>query len=413
MTLSDPALEKYIVLALIETPHKQLAHLMRPDDFTVEHARVIHGKIIDRLEKGQAVDTNILGDPDISADTVMYCSDAVTGGMVTDDASHLLEKIMRMCELSDLRYASDKMAKAQRAIGDKITRHKDLLDFMTNLTNDLVSRHNIASDTSLGNSVNSALARIERMKQEPRIKTGIKAIDQFLHGGIALGEFVVFAARPNVGKSVFSIMPAIYSRLQTLIAVNEMDKESTSVRMLCHLSGVNIGAIEAVEPFIAGDGDALAMAYDRMAGMSIDFMENSYDPQDLEAVLRTRKQLGKPLQLVIVDMAGRMRDKSQRFGNRREELTSITGKLFRLAHQYHCTIIGTVQIHRASGGKPTLADLKESGSWEEDSDKVFLMWEDKDDPRKRHIMLAKNRTGDKGVEVEVMLDGRHMKFEEV
>jgi replicative DNA helicase len=150
-----------------------------------------------------------------------------------------------------------------------------------------------------------------------------------------------------------------------------------------------------------------------MKKLPITFLENAYKVEDIEKILKTRYKLKKPIKLVIADMAGRMSTDSVKKTDR-EQLNEVSKALFRMSKKYHCTIIGTVQISREGlmTEEPQLSHLKETGNWEEDADKVFMMWADKEDKDKRIIALRKNRTGKKDFKYKVILDGCHMRFKE-
>lgn len=409
-------LERYVLASLLRTSQQQLAYQLRSEDFTDASLEKIFALFIERLDRGQKADSTLLTDPALKNEEVIALSDAMFIDS-TDDDSVLQEKIDEMCLLSDLRYLEDKTQRLLNSIRTgKLNSVNVAVDFLTNVSDDLIMRHPKELDVSLGSSLRSAMNRIEQRKREKKIRIGINPIDNDLYGGIALGEYVIFAARPNVGKSIFSIMPAIqaaYDGLDVLIAVNEMDKESTSIRMMSNIACVNINAIEGHIPFQAGEPDNLAVANEEMKKLPITFLENAYKVEDIERILKTRHKLKKPIKLVIADMAGRMSTDSLKKTDR-EQLNEVSKSLFRLSKQYHCTIIGTVQISRAGliNEEPQLSHLKETGKWEEDADKVFMMWSDKDDKDKRIIALKKNRTGKKDDKYTVVLDGCHMRFKE-
>ena len=409
-------LERYVLASLLRTSQQQLAYQLKPDDFTDASYSKIFTLFINRLDKGQKADATLLTDPALEKDEVIALSDSLFIDS-TDDASVLQEKIDELCRLSDLRFLADKAERLAASVkSGKLNSVNVAVDFLTNVSDDLIMRHPKELDVSLGSSLRSGLNRVEQRKKEQKIRTGINQIDNDLYGGIALGEYVIFAARPNVGKSIFSIMPAIqaaYDGLDVLIAVNEMDKESTSIRMMANIANVNINAIEGHIPFQSYEEDSLSVANAEMKRLPITFLENAYKIEDIEKILKTRQKLKKPIKLVIADMAGRMSTDTQKKTDR-EQLNEVSKGLFRLSKQYHCTIIGTVQISRAGlmNEEPQLSHLKETGKWEEDADKVFMMWQDKDDKDKRIIALRKNRTGKKDDKYTVMLDGCHMRFKE-
>lgn len=412
--MTDIALEKYVLSSLLRTKQKQLAQTMKPEDFTDEIHREVFTAILDRLNKGQKVDYTMMTDTALSTKAAVALSDMEFVTVTVDDGL-LKEKIEVLCELSDKRFVVEKSTKLAESItSGKIEKINHIIDSMTNISESLISRHPKELDVSLGQSITLALQRVQKRKGEVKIKTGIHGLDYPLFGGIGLGEYVIFAARPNVGKSIFSIMPAIQAGragLDVLVAVNEMDKETTALRMLANISQVDINAIEGHAQFYPGDGESLAAAHDVMNHMPITFLENAYEIEEIEKLLRTRQKLKRPIKLVIVDMAGRMRTANERKTDR-ERLNDVSKQLARISRTYHCTVIGTVQITRSGllSEEPQLDHLKETGAWEEDPDKVFMMWEKKDDPARKIIALKKNRTGKKDFRCEVVLDGPRMSF---
>ena len=91
--------------------------------------------------------------------------------------------------------------------------------------------------------------------------------------------------------------------------------------------------------------------------------------------------------------------------NRVQEISTITRNLKSLARELNVVVIGLSQLSRAagdSGVEPKLSTLRESGSIEQDSDVVLMLWRDKEDtavgaPKLIHGSIAKNRNGPTGI----------------
>ena len=85
-----------------------------------------------------------------------------------------------------------------------------------------------------------------------------------------------------------------------------------------------------------------------------------------------------------------------------------------IAKKYNCVFIVMVQVNRegAISAKLSLEHLKGSGAIEEDADKVFLFYGNKDNPSGRIMELAKNRHGKKGALFNLNMKGHIMTFEE-
>ena len=107
-----------------------------------------------------------------------------------------------------------------------------------------------------------------------------------------------------------------------------------------------------------------------------------------------------PLKAIVVDYLGLIADASN-FKNRYEGITYISGELKRLAKDLNVPVIALAQLNRESARgntKPTMADLRDSGSVEQDADVVILLSRDLTDvPTETKgeidLNIVKNRHG--------------------
>jgi len=109
------------------------------------------------------------------------------------------------------------------------------------------------------------------------------------------------------------------------------------------------------------------------------------------------------LGIIIVDYLQLIRT-GEHEENRVQELATITRNLKSLARELDVTIVALSQLSRAAGdggNEPKLSTLRESGSLEQDSDVVVMLWKDKDEtppgaPRLIRGSVGKNRNGPTG-----------------
>ena len=109
------------------------------------------------------------------------------------------------------------------------------------------------------------------------------------------------------------------------------------------------------------------------------------------------------LEVIVVDYIQLMRT-GEHEENRVQEIATITKNLKSLARELNVVVIGLSQLSRAAGDsglEPKLSTLRESGSIEQDSDIVVMLWRDKEDtaagaPKLIHGSIAKNRNGPTG-----------------
>jgi replicative DNA helicase len=101
---------------------------------------------------------------------------------------------------------------------------------------------------------------------------------------------------------------------------------------------------------------------------------------EIEALARVAKAnleaKGKSLDLVVVDHLHKMRHHGA--GSKVQELTEISASLAEMAKRLHVPVLALAQLNRSvesrDDKRPTLADLRESGSIEQDADAVLFVY---------------------------------------
>jgi replicative DNA helicase len=132
-----------------------------------------------------------------------------------------------------------------------------------------------------------------------------------------------------------------------------------------------------------------------------------------------RLQAEHGLDLLIVDYLQLISGSGRRNDNRVQEVTEISRQLKALAKELQIPIIALSQLSRAVEGRtshvPVLADLRESGSIEQDADMVMFIYReemyDKDTDKKgiAELHIAKHRNGSLGV-INLFFDARLTRF---
>lgn len=129
------------------------------------------------------------------------------------------------------------------------------------------------------------------------------------------------------------------------------------------------------------------------------------------------------LGLIVVDYLQLLKaDSKRRDSTRQEEVSEVGRALKTLAGECKCPVLALAQLNRAvesrPGHKPIMADLRESGSLEQDADCVLLLhrpgyYADSQEPETKALVnVAKNRNG-KTAEVELVFLAPYMRFENV
>src|SRR5712692_3038741 len=248
------------------------------------------------------------------------------------------------------------------------------------------------------------------------IPTGYDRFDEFT-SGFQAQDLIIIAARPSMGKTSFmmNIAEAIaipdragQPRLpsQRLYSVGvfslEMSKEQIGLRMLSSEAGVANHLIRGGMLSERNWRD-LAEASARLAKAKI-FVDDTpgIDVMELRAKARRLKmELG--LDLVMVDYLQLMAVKGK-VESRNQEISQISRGLKGIAKELNLPLISLSQLsrrpeQRTGDHRPQLADLRESGSIEQDADVVCFIYRDevynKDTEEKgiAEIIIGKQRNG--------------------
>jgi replicative DNA helicase len=270
---------------------------------------------------------------------------------------------------------------------------------------------------SMKEQVMSTLESIEKLFENrgaiTGVSTGFRDLDK-LTSGLHSSEMIVIAARPSMGKTALAMNIAEHAAIEVKLPVAifslEMSAQQLVQRMLCSRARVNLAKTR--DGFLAeADFPKLTHAASKLAEAKI-FIDDSAGLTILELRAKARRlKAQQNVQLIIVDYLQLLRSTSRRAqDNRQLEISEISAGLKGLAKELKIPIIVVAQLNRnpeirtGSGkGVPRLADLRESGSIEQDADLVGLLvreeyYADSDEERtelegKAELIIAKQRNG--------------------
>lgn len=256
------------------------------------------------------------------------------------------------------------------------------------------------------------------------IPSGIGPLDKMITG-LHKNDLVILGARPGMGKTSFAL------NIARNVAVNagktvcffslEMTRDQLAQRMLSSEAGIKSEKLRTGE-LTPDEWTRLAQAGDNLSKTEIYFDETStITVGEMKAKLRRMKKVD----LVIIDYLGLMKSARQ-IDNRVQEVSEITRNLKIMAKELQIPVIACAQLSRATEAKgkshkPALADLRDSGSIEQDADIVLFLYrdmyydnerkddEDLSDPNKAECIVAKNRHGETGT-VDLYFDGQFTRF---
>ena len=243
------------------------------------------------------------------------------------------------------------------------------------------------------------------------IKTGFPQIDRTIVG-FQKGEFIVIGGRPGMGKTQLMVQLATNIAEQKVAIAYfslEFNTEILTQKLLANLAQVSPETFARPGEYNNQIEEKLSFAIKQLKEMPIYFYENPSTHINKLIKLITNLVSEKNVKVVFIDYLQLISIGSRRI-NRDVEMSIICRELKRLAKELEITLIVGSQLSRQvenrPGGsrRPQLSDLRESGSIEQDADKVFLLYRpeyygleiDENNQttiNKMEIMLSKNRSG--------------------
>jgi replicative DNA helicase len=283
----------------------------------------------------------------------------------------------------------------------------------TKLLADATARREHSDLVPLGEIIPGSLDAIEAAGSggaTPGLPTGIDRLDDTT-GGLRPGQLIVVAGRPGMGKSILGVewarRAAVVNERPAAIFSLEMSRNEVFNRLISAHASIPLAAITK--------GQLSQQEWDRMSAVSGRishsplFIDDSAPLSLPDIVARARRVHARtPLALVVVDYLQLM-TMGRKVENRQQEVAEISRGLKLLAKELHCPVVAAAQLNRLSeqrqDKRPHLADLRESGAVEQDSDLVLLLYREQyynaNTPRGNEIdlILAKHRNGPTGITV--------------
>ena len=263
------------------------------------------------------------------------------------------------------------------------------------------------------------------------IMTGFDSLDELL-GGLHRSDMAVLAARPSLGKSALAVNMAV-NAAKTGSSVGiyslEMSREQLALRMLASEAEVDAQRLR-LGLYTEAQEQAIVDSIGSLSELPI-----YVDDSPLQGIVEMRSKarrlyLERGLDLLVVDYLQLIQGGGSGRENRVQELSEITRSLKGLARDLHIPVLAISQLSRAveirHAHRPQLADLRESGSIEQDADVVMFIYREDiyqteeewlsktpDRPYPRNIaeiIVQKHRHGPVGT-IKLLFRDRVVRFE--
>ncbi len=252
------------------------------------------------------------------------------------------------------------------------------------------------------------------------VPTGFTDLDNKL-AGMQASNLLIVAARPGQGKTAFILNIAqhlaVVQKMSVGIFSLEMSKEELVDRLLVSQADVDAWRLKTGR-LSDEDFARLSSAMGELADAPL-FIDDTPGINILEMRTKARRlTIEHKVSLIVVDYL-QLVDPGRRFDSRVQEVSLVSAALKNLARELRIPVLAVSQLSRAvetRGTKvPQLADLRESGAIEQDSDVVMFLYRPEQDVEHwdeqivTRLLIAKHRNGPTG-EIDLAFRGDRIKF---
>ena len=409
----------------------KVADYLQPKDFYKQNHQQIFQAILELFEKGEPIDLLAVS---IRLKEKKLLEEIGGNGYLTE----LINTVPTAAHISN--YA--KIVQRKRILRDLISSSQEintmgydeqedidvLLDRAEQRIFSIAQKSLTQRFIPIKDGLESAFERIDNLSKHKGglrgLATGFTALDNIL-AGLQKSDFIILASRPSLGKSAmavnFAANIAINKKIPVGIFSLEMSKDQIIDRLIAGLANVDLWRLRTGRLSSEGEDNDFSRIQHAMAMLSeapiyIDDAASSNVLQ-MRAMAR-RLQATHGLGLIVIDYLQLMESRNPT-ANIVQQVSEISKALKGLARELNVPVLALSQLSRAvehrSPQIPRLADLRESGSLEQDSDVVLLIYrEDRyntETARKNiaDIIIAKHRNGPVG-KIELYFDDQRVCF---
>lgn len=263
----------------------------------------------------------------------------------------------------------------------------------------------------LKDKIDDVTQDIQNYAKKHIIKTDFENIDNIIRS-LEISELIFICARPSVGKTSFGLNIAL--NMANQISTDDLKKRKIAFYSLETSTEKIIKRILSIESGINCQKGLQGDEFSRM----IDSIGNLYDKYiyindtstiktlDIKNQIRKMKQKNNEIDVVIIDYVQLMKPvHTKKSDNRNIELCEISRELKILAKELGIIIICLAQLNRKSDNSddsPSFADIRDSGAFEQDADKIIFLWKTKNNKYSLentidvNFSIAKNKDGATG-----------------
>lgn len=426
-------MEASVIGAIIIDPDAivKVADVVRPIDFYDERHRIIYEACLRLYEEQSPIDVLTLSEELRADGTLQQVGGSAYLTQLTTivPTSVNVEQYAGVVATKSIRRRLISVSNEIAAIGsDEKRTIAELIEEAEAKLFDVSQRHVGSDIASLENILSESFERLDMLHKDKGsirgIPTSFKDLDSKL-AGLQKSDLIILAARPAMGKTAMSLNiaqnVAVKAQQPVLLFSLEMSKEQLVDRMLASEANVDSWNLRTGN-MTDSDFEKIGHAMGSLSEAPI-YIDDTPGITVSELRTKARREAHKhELGLIIVDYLQLMSGGAKYSGqpNRVQEISEISRGLKAVARELNVPVVALSQLSRSVESRspqiPQLADLRESGSIEQDADVVMFLYRDdyynpesSEKPNILEIIIAKHRNGPTG-KVELFFNRERQKM---
>lgn len=408
--------ERHLLACLLQSPELEIDRvnaILTPDSFRWHHHKVTYEAMLAVREKGRPVTMATVYESLLASgqrhafgeDAARWVADTMDLEPTGAYAALYASDIAKADRLRRLRIVGEEMAvnaanyaMPPEEVGDNAERQISEINR---------SSATAARVTSMKPLMESTIRGIDEKATNTAsrgLSTGYPSLDESL-GGMRPGQQIIVGARPGAGKTAIGLNIAsnvIASGNAVLFVSAEMPAEQIAERLLSSRSNISMSRI-ATGRLIQGDAERITEVVYNQGLIREPLMVDDGSEQTvarIRAVMRWAVRT-KDAKLAVIDYLQLLAPENPK-DNRVQQVGTLARRLKQLARDCEIPVIVLCQLNREvegrEGGKPRLADLRESGEIEAHADIVLLLHTQPGQAEEAEvwnsdIIVAKHRNG--------------------
>ena len=415
MNLYNPEAEKAILGSMIVDNNliKKAQTEIKPEYFHNTENKKIFEAIIKLFEVHKVVDIITLSEFDIA-----YIADLFNSVMTTANINHYIKILTNMAIRREIIKASENIKNI--AIDEQIDEIETVKSEALAILNRVSVPEGKKPKRRMIDIVSDTLTKLEKAylnQDESYYKWNLNWI-QDKTGGVKPG-YTILAARPSVGKTSLAMQlgrgVASQGAKVAIFSLETMEDVLTNI-MICNKGNIDNKYMQKPSLLTDEIWVKLGKTASEIAELPIQIYDNVFFIEEI--VLKSQELLvSEGLDLIILDYV-QLVETHKKTSNQNEKVSHISREIKKLQQTNGIHILVLSQFSRQAENKkePTLSDLRDSGSLEQDATNVWFLHVDSDFQYQEgasvetHLIIAKQKDGARNIKRKLKFYGNTQRF---